>query len=142
MLCVPFHSQQVWEQSLTQLDLPMGRFDAVFCNACLFHVPSIALPKTLASLEATLRPGGILFVSNAHGFEEDREGWTDGRTKGTRSYVCWLSERSWLAQVKAATSLKLLQLYYRPPGKPKSQQPFLATVSTGAHTQKYKQKHL
>ena len=31
---------QVLEQSLIELDLPINAFDAIFCNACLFHVPS------------------------------------------------------------------------------------------------------
>ena len=119
---------EVWEQSLTDLDLPVGRFDAIFCNACLFHVPYVALPETLRALSAALRPGGVLFVSNAHGFGEDREGWTSGRTPGTRSYVCWLSEATWVQTCRAATGLELLKSYYRPPGKPRSQQPFLATV--------------
>ena len=119
---------EVWQQSLTELDLPEQRFDAIFCNACLFHVPSVALPDTMRALAGALRPGGTLFVSNAHGFGEDREGWTNGRTPGTRSYVTWLSEESWVETVKAATGLNLLQLYYRPPGKLRSQQPFLATV--------------
>lgn len=119
---------EVWQQSLTDLTLPEERFDAIFCNACLFHVPSAALPHTLATLGAALRPGGVLFVSNAHGFGEDREGWTQGRTAATRSYVTWLSEDTWLQTCKEATGLNLLQSYYRPPGKPRSMQPFLATV--------------
>ena len=119
---------EVWEQLLTELDLPDARFDAVFCNACLFHVPSAALPATLRALADTLRPGGILFVSNAHGFGEDREGWVHGRTPATRSYVTWLSEATWVELVKAETGLILLESYYRPPERPPSQQPFLATV--------------
>ena len=114
---------EVWQQDLLQLQLPPQRFDGIFCNACLFHVPSAGLPDVLAAL----RPGGILFVSNAHGFGEDREGWTGGRTAGTRSYVCWLSEATWRAYCTAA-GLELMDLFYRPPGKPRDQQPFLATV--------------
>ena len=119
---------EVWQQSLTALSLPLDRFDAIFCNACLFHVPSAALPKTLAELARALRPGGVLFVSNAHGFGEDKEGWTAGRTPSTASYVTWLSEETWVATCKEATGLTLLESYYRPPGKPRSAQPFLATV--------------
>ena len=98
---------EVWEQSLIELDLPDARFDAVFCNACLFHVPSVALPVTLRALAGTLRPGGVLFVSNAHGFGEDREGYTNGRTPQTRSYVCWLSEESWVARCEAAATANM-----------------------------------
>jgi hypothetical protein len=96
-------------------------------NACLFHVPSASLPATLAALHGTLKAGGVLFVSNAHGFGKDQEGWTQGRTEHTRSYVCWLSEATWVLRCEAA-GFELLDKYYRPPGRPREQQPFLATV--------------
>ena len=91
---------EVWEQDLSALDLPCGRFDGIFANACLFHLPRVALPAALAAFYQALRPHGILFVSNAHGFGEDKEGWTSGRTPSTRSYVCWLSEETWVANVR------------------------------------------
>ncbi|EOD17271.1 hypothetical protein EMIHUDRAFT_118610 [Emiliania huxleyi CCMP1516] len=118
---------EVWEQDLCALDLPAERFDGIFCNACLFHLPRAALPGALASLRHALRPHGVLFVSNAHGFGQDKEGWTDGRTATTRSYVCWLSEETWLATCEAA-GLSLLDKFYRPPGRARAHQPFLATV--------------
>uniref|UniRef100_A0A7S2HI05 Methyltransferase domain-containing protein n=1 Tax=Octactis speculum TaxID=3111310 RepID=A0A7S2HI05_9STRA len=118
---------EVWQQDLAALDLPAARFDGIFANACLFHLPSAALPGCLAQLKYSLKPGGVLFVSNAHGFGEDREGWTGGRTAATNSYVCWLSEATWVATCEKA-GLELLEAFYRPPGKPRAQQPFLATV--------------
>ena len=118
---------EVWEQDLCALDLPAARFDGVFANACLFHIPSSALPSALAQLRGTLKDGGVLFVSNAHGFGQDKEGWTDGRTAGTRSYVTWLSEESWVAACEHA-GFSLLEKFYRPPGRPRERQPFLATV--------------
>ena len=33
---------EVWEQLLTDLDLPVGQLDTIFCNACLFHIPHVA----------------------------------------------------------------------------------------------------
>src|SRR5258706_113461 len=38
---------EVWEQDFMQLDLPAGRFDGVFANAALFHVPGQELPRVL-----------------------------------------------------------------------------------------------
>lgn len=35
---------EVWEQNFLDLDLPERRFDGVFANASLFHVPSQELP--------------------------------------------------------------------------------------------------
>ena len=66
---------EVLQQSLTELDLPAAAFDGIFANACLFHIPSAALPGALSALVGALRPGGVLFSSNAHGFGEDQEGW-------------------------------------------------------------------
>ena len=64
---------EVWEQDLCRLALPAARFDGVFANAVLFHVPSAHLDAALAQIWATLRPGGAFFCSNAHGFGEDKE---------------------------------------------------------------------
>mmetsp|Transcript_54724 Transcript_54724/g.169465 ORF Transcript_54724/g.169465 Transcript_54724/m.169465 type:complete len:226 (-) Transcript_54724:73-750(-) len=118
---------EVWQQDLVHLELPAERFDGVFSNAVLFHVPSEALDGVLDQIWATLRPNGVFFASNAHGFGRDSEGWTSGRTAGTRSWVCWLSEESWVARCERA-GFELLDKFYRPPGRPREQQPFLATV--------------
>ena len=64
---------EVWQQDFLKLDLPDNRFDGVFANAALFHVPSQELPRVLLELHATLKPRGVLFSSNPHGHNE--EGW-------------------------------------------------------------------
>ena len=64
---------EVWQQDLLALDLPQERFDGVFANAVLFHVPSQELPRVLRQLHETLKPGGVLFSSNPRGRNE--EGW-------------------------------------------------------------------
>src|SRR5512143_2483030 len=46
---------EVWEQDFLQLALPPQRFDAVFANASLFHVPSQELPHVLRQLHSTLK---------------------------------------------------------------------------------------
>lgn len=119
---------EVWHQDLSALELPPARFDGIFANACLFHLPLAALPAALAALHQALRPHGVLFVSNAHGFGEDKEGWTSGRTPATRSYVCWLSAETWIATCQAAGFELVGEPFYRPPGRPRERQPFLATV--------------
>jgi SAM-dependent methyltransferase len=58
---------EVWQQDFLSLDLPTERFDGVFANAVLFHVPSQELPRVLSELHATLKPGGVLFSSNPRG---------------------------------------------------------------------------
>ena len=110
---------EVWLQDLLALELPAGHFDGIFANAVLFHVPSQALPRVLADLWAALRPAGVLFSSNPRGGNE--EGFADGR------YACFYDFPAWQSLAEAA-GFELLDHYYRPPGKPRHQQPWLATV--------------
>ena len=110
---------EVWLQDLLALELPAGHFDGIFANAVLFHVPSQALPRVLADLWAALRPAGVLFSSNPRGANE--EGFSDGR------YACFYDFPTWQSLAEAA-GFELLDHYYRPPGKPCHQQPWLATV--------------
>ena len=56
----------VLQQNFLKLSLPAAHFDGVFANAVLFHVPSQALPRVLKELQATLKPGGVLFSSNSY----------------------------------------------------------------------------
>jgi len=109
----------VWQQNFIALDLPAARFDGVFANASLFHVPSEALPRVLGELHATLKPGGVLFTSNPHG--DNQEGMSDGR------YGCFHDFDTWRAFVLAAGFAELSH-YYRPEGQPRQRQPWLATL--------------
>jgi SAM-dependent methyltransferase len=114
-----FSGCEVWHQSFLHLDLPATRFDGVFANASLFHVPSAVLPAVLAQLCATLKPGGVLFSSNPRG--NNQEGWSGDR------YGCYHDYAAWKAYVEAAGFVEVLH-YYRPPGVPREQQPWLASV--------------
>ena len=110
---------EVWEQDFLRLDLPQGRFDGVFANAVLFHVPGAELPRVLRELHATLKPGGVLFSSNPHGANE--EGWNRGR------YGAYHDLERWRRYLQAAGFAELGH-YYRPPGLPRAQQPWLASI--------------
>ena len=109
----------VLHQDFLALDLPAAHFDGVFANASLFHVPSSQIARVLAELAASLKPGGVLFCSNPRG--ENQEGWVGGR------YGCFWDLETWRALVTAAGFVELRH-YYRPPGRPRHQQPWLATV--------------
>jgi SAM-dependent methyltransferase len=111
---------EVWEQDFLGLDLPASHFDGVFANAALFHVPGQELPRVLRELNATLKPGGVLFSSNPHGNNE--EGWNRGR------YGAYHDLETWRRYLQAA-GFVLLTHYYRPAGLPREQQPWLASVS-------------
>ena len=110
---------EVWRQDFLELDLPDGHFDGVFANASLFHVPSCELPRVLKELCATLKPGGVLFSSNPYGNNE--EGWNRGR------YGAYHDLASWRAYMTAAGFAEIIY-YYRPPGLPREQQSWLASV--------------
>jgi SAM-dependent methyltransferase len=110
---------EVLHQSFLALSLPPARFDGIFANASLFHVPTPELPRVLAQLAATLRKRGVLFCSNPHGPDVEN-------VSGDR-YGAFHSLETWRKHVSAAGFVEL-DCYYRPPGRPRSEQPWLATV--------------
>ena len=110
---------EVLEQDFLRLALPSGKFDGIFANASLFHVPGQELPRVLGELRVALRPRGVLFSSNPHGGYE--EGWNRGRYGAYWDYDTW---RRYLVDAGFAE----LEHYYRPPGLPREQQPWLASV--------------
>ena len=110
---------EVWEQNFLALKLPPGRFDGIFANASLFHVPRQELPRVLGELHAALKPNGVLFTSNPRG--DNEEGWNRGR------YGAYHDLESWRTFLEAAAFTEL-EHYYRPPGLPLEQQPWLASV--------------
>ena len=110
---------EVWHQDFLALDLPDNRFDGIFANASLFHVPSSELPRVLQQLHATLKPGGVVFSSNPRG--ENGEGWSFGR------YGAYHDLATWRRHMVNA-HFRELEHYYRPAGLPCDQQPWLASV--------------
>jgi SAM-dependent methyltransferase len=109
---------EVLHQDFLRLSLDPARFHGVFANASLFHVPSRALPRVLAELRAALRPRGVLFTSNPRG---EGEGWSGER------YGSFFEMPAWRALVVAA-GFEELEHYYRPEGRPRQEQPWLASV--------------
>jgi SAM-dependent methyltransferase len=116
---------EVLLQDFLALHLPAARFDGVFANASLFHVPTADLPRVLGELRAALKPGGVLFSSNPHGTNE--EGWNRGR------YGAYHDLETWRGHLACAGFVEL-EHYYRPAGLPREQQPWLATVFRSAMT--------
>lgn len=109
----------VLQQDFLHLDLPRQRFDGIYANASLFHVPTSELPRVLAELHAALKPRGVLFASNPHG--DDVEGWNRGR------YGAYHAPATWSRFVTDA-GFELIDEYFRPAGLPRAEQPWLATV--------------
>ena len=111
---------EVWQQDFLALALPARRFDGVFANASLFHVPSRDLPRVLRELREALRPRGVLFASNPRG--DNEEGWNRGR------YGAYHDLATWSRHLQEA-GFELVDHYYRPAGLPRERQPWLATVA-------------
>ncbi len=110
---------EVLHQDFLELSLPDAAFDGVFANASLFHVPSQELPRVLSELWATLRPDGVLFASNPRG--DNREGFNGAR------YGSYHDHGRWRTLVTGCGFVEL-EHYFRPPGRPRAEQPWLATV--------------
>lgn len=110
---------EVWQQDFLKLDLPDERFDGIFANAVLFHIPRQELPRVLKELRAALKPGGVLFSSNPRG--ENQEGWNGARYGAYHDLQAW-------QQLLTEAGFVELEHYYRPAGLPREQQPWLASV--------------
>lgn len=110
---------EVWQQDFLSLDLPPARFDGVFANASLFHVPMQELPRVLRQLHATLKRGGVLFSSNPRGDNQE--------SIGGERYGAYYDLAAWRGYL-ATAGFAELEHYYRPPGLPREQQPWLASV--------------
>jgi SAM-dependent methyltransferase len=110
---------EVLEQSFLQLELASQRYDGVFANAVLFHVPSQVLAQVLRQLQACLRPGGVLFSSNPRG--DGQEGWSGERYGAFHDWPTWRT-------LVTDAGFDELDHFYRPAGLPREQQPWLASV--------------
>ena len=110
---------EVLQQNFLELNLPAERFDGIFANAVLFHVPRQELPRVLRELHATLKQGGVLFSSNPRG--ENQEGWNGSR------YGAYHDLETWRELLNDAGFTEL-EHYYRPEGLPREKQPWLASV--------------
>ena len=110
---------EVWEQNFLALALPDSRFDGIFANASLFHVPRSELPRVLRELRASLKPRGVLFSSNPRGNNEE------GCYRDRR---CVYHDLDGWRRFMRHAGFTELEHYYRPAGLPRDQQPWLASV--------------
>ena len=110
---------EVLEQNFLNLELPAQRYDGVFANAVLCHVPSQVLPQVLLQLRTCLRPGGVMFSSNPRG--NGQEGWNGDRYGAFHDWPTWRA-------LMTAAGFDELDHFYRPSGLQIEQQPWLASV--------------
>ena len=119
-----YSGAEVWVQNFIELSLPINRFDGVFANATLFHVPKQSIENALVALWKTLLPGGVLFTSNPRG--NDEEGVSGGR------FGVYYQDETWLDLVKTLRiengRFEPIRQYFRPPDAPPDQRRWFATV--------------
>lgn len=110
---------EVWHQDFVALDLPPARFDGVYANASMLHVPNAILPTVLAQLHATLKPRGVFFASIPHG--DDEEGWSGAR------YCVFHRPATWQRYLVEAGFTEL-ESFFRPAGVPREEQRWFASA--------------
>ncbi len=114
---------EVWRQSFLNLNLPPESFDGIFANASLIHVPRTEMVKVLRNLWRSLIPSGAIVMSMVRG---DGEGYIS-RPTGYRYITRW--EYETLALRLEQVGFEILHHYYRPPGLPCADQPWLVIVA-------------
>ncbi len=110
---------EVLQQNFLALDLTANRYDGIFANASLFHVPTQELPRILSELNDALKPNGILLSSNPRGNDEQA-------LQGER-FGAYHSPETWTALVQQAQFEKI-DHYYRPEGLSCEQQPWFVSI--------------
>jgi SAM-dependent methyltransferase len=110
---------EVLHQDFLALDLPASRFDGVFANASLFHVPSQEVGQVLGKLHDSLVVGGVLFSSNPRG--PNTEGWNGSRYGAYHDFDAW-------KRFVVGAGFEAIDHFYRPKGLPPEQQPWLAST--------------
>ena len=103
---------EVLQQNFLAMDLPEHRFDGVFANASLFHVPSKELPRILLEVSTTLKSRGVLFCSNPR--ETTRKVWMEVDIVASSISTLGVTMLSMLGLLKC--SITFAQLGYRATG--------------------------
>jgi SAM-dependent methyltransferase len=111
--------QEVLHQDFIALSLEPDFYDGVFANATLFHIPMCEIERVLGELFTALRSGGVLFCSNPRGPNIEQ-------VNGER-YGAYYELENWRLLLEAAGFTELTH-YYRPPGVPREEQPWLASA--------------
>lgn len=66
---------EAFEMDFLRLDFPDGRFDGLFAQNCLLHVPKADFADGLQEIRRVVRPGGLIFIvmHGGRSFEGVRE---------------------------------------------------------------------
>ena len=110
---------EVLHQNFIALDLPKQSFHGIFANASLFHIHKSRLLDVLTTFYHALHKDGIVFCSNPRG--PNIEQMNDLR------YGNYMDVSGW-SQMFSVAGFEAVEHYFRPPGRPREEQPWLAMV--------------
>lgn len=74
------------------LDFPAASFDAIYARNCLLHVPKADFPDILEKIHILLRPGGVFFLGQYGGVDEEGV-WPDDHYEPKRFFARYLDEQ-------------------------------------------------
>jgi SAM-dependent methyltransferase len=80
------------EMDFNDLDFPPASFDAVFAMNCLLHVPHANFGGVLASVRRALKPGGVCFLGQYGGHDEEAV-YEDDHYEPKRFFAFWADEQ-------------------------------------------------
>lgn len=110
---------EVLYQNFIELDLPSGSFHGIFANASLFHIHKSKLLNVLQTFYNALVEDGVVFCSNPRGPDIEQ-------VNGLR-YGNYMDVSGW-SQMFESAGFREEEHYFRPPGLPRHEQPWLAMV--------------
>ena len=114
-----YSGSEVLHQNFIELDLPEGSFHGIFANASLFHIHKSKLLGVLKTFHKSLVENGVVFCSNPRGPDIEQ-------VNGLR-YGNYMDVAGWSKMFDSA-GFKEEEHYFRPPGLPREEQPWLAMV--------------
>ena len=93
------------------LEFPLETFDAVFAMNCLLHVPHANFGGVLASVRRVLEPGGVFFLGQYGGHDEEAV-YADDHYTPKRFFAFWADEQiqTEAAKVFEVDAFKVIEL--------------------------------
>ncbi len=114
-----FSQCEVWHQDFLNLKLPKKKFDGIFANASIFHIPSQCLNDVLSHIYNSLKYEGVFFCSNPKGL--NYEGWSSNRYGSYYNLDLWL-------KIMQKKGFKKINHFFRPKNLPKDEQKWIAST--------------
>lgn len=109
----------VLHQNFIDLDIPKNSFHGIFANASLFHIHKTRLLDVLVCFHRSLCQDGVVFCSNPRGPNVEQ--------MNELRYGNYMDVSGW-SEMFSMAGFEPVEHYYRPPGLPREEQPWLAMV--------------